>query len=122
MKTLDQIEPRTPISSLPFTITNSGSYYLTTNLTGTGTASGIILQGNASDVTVDLNGFALVGGSSSSFDFTTSGSTSNLVVFNGTVRNWLVGLALGPRCRLERLQVVDNRSGGGLGTGNDSIQ
>ena len=26
MKTLDQIEPRTPISSLPFTISASGSY------------------------------------------------------------------------------------------------
>jgi len=26
MKSLDQIEPRTPISSLPFTISSSGSY------------------------------------------------------------------------------------------------
>ncbi len=34
MMTLAQIEPRTPISSLPFAITNAGSYYLTTNLTG----------------------------------------------------------------------------------------
>src|SRR4051794_8782927 len=32
-KTLDQIEPRVPISTLPFTITNSGSYYLRSNLT-----------------------------------------------------------------------------------------
>ena len=33
MRTLNQIEARTPISSVPFTITSSGSYYLTTNLT-----------------------------------------------------------------------------------------
>lgn len=33
MKTLDQIEARTPISSAPFTIIRPGSYYLTTNLT-----------------------------------------------------------------------------------------
>src|SRR5580698_1789256 len=33
MKSLDQIEPRTPISSAPFTITNPGSYYLAANLT-----------------------------------------------------------------------------------------
>ena len=33
MKTLAQIEPRTPISSAPFTISVPGSYYLTTNLT-----------------------------------------------------------------------------------------
>jgi hypothetical protein len=35
MKTLDQVEPRQPISSLPYTISAPGSYYLTTNLTGT---------------------------------------------------------------------------------------
>jgi len=32
MKTLDQIEPRTPISSAPYTISASGAYYLTNNL------------------------------------------------------------------------------------------
>src|SRR5689334_2731639 len=32
-KTLEQIEPRKPISALPFTITDPGSYYVTTNLT-----------------------------------------------------------------------------------------
>jgi hypothetical protein len=35
MKTLQQVEPRTPISSAPFTISQPGSYYLTTNLTVT---------------------------------------------------------------------------------------
>ena len=33
MKSLAQIEPRTPISSVPFTISTAGSYYLTTNVT-----------------------------------------------------------------------------------------
>ena len=33
MKTLQQIEPRTPISSITFVISQPGSYYLTTNLT-----------------------------------------------------------------------------------------
>jgi hypothetical protein len=59
MKTLAQIEPRTPIASLPFTITNAGSYYLTTNLVGTSGTNGItIASGN---VTLDLEGFALLG-------------------------------------------------------------
>jgi hypothetical protein len=31
MKTLAQIEPRTPIASAPFTISAPGSYYLTTH-------------------------------------------------------------------------------------------
>src|ERR1039457_4716258 len=33
MLTLSQVEPRTPISSVPFTITQPGSYYLTANVT-----------------------------------------------------------------------------------------
>ena len=32
MKALAQVEPRTPISSLPYTISESGSYYVTGNL------------------------------------------------------------------------------------------
>ena len=58
MKSLDQIEPRTPISSLPFTISTSGSYYLTTNLFES-SGDGIIVT--ADNVTLDLNGFVLDG-------------------------------------------------------------
>ncbi len=56
MKTLAQIEPRTPISSLPFTISNSGSYYLTKNLSVT---SGDAITISTSGVTLDLNGFTI---------------------------------------------------------------
>src|SRR5438094_3223557 len=59
MKSLDQIEARTPISSLPFTIpfnNNSGSYYLTKNLS-VSTGNGIDIQGD--NVMVDLNGFTI---------------------------------------------------------------
>src|SRR5438094_738971 len=59
MKSLDQIEPRALISSVPFTITNSGSFYLTTNLSGPSGRSGVIVQ--ADDVTPDLNVFTLLG-------------------------------------------------------------
>ena len=56
MKTLAQIEPRTPISSVPFTIIAPGAYYLTTNLTVTsGTAITVATNG----VTLDLNGFTI---------------------------------------------------------------
>ncbi|MGZ4965690.1 MAG: hypothetical protein ACXV97_00795 [Chthoniobacterales bacterium] len=58
MKSLDQIEPRTPISSLPFFIGQSGSYYLTNNFSiSTGDSYGIFIS--ASNVTVDLNGFTI---------------------------------------------------------------
>ena len=57
MKTLEQIEPRTPIASAGYVITNSGSYYLTSNLHSTG--HGIVIETNG--VTVDLMGFSLTG-------------------------------------------------------------
>ena len=55
MKTLAQVEPRTPISSLPYTISEPGSYYVTGNLSSTG--HGIVIE--ASGVSVDLMGFSL---------------------------------------------------------------
>jgi hypothetical protein len=56
MKTLSQIEARTPVSSAPFTISSSGSYYLTTNLT---VSTGSAITINANNVRLDLNGFTL---------------------------------------------------------------
>jgi parallel beta-helix repeat protein len=84
MKSLDQIEPRTPISALPYSITSPGSYYLTTNLTGVAGQPGIIVA--ADDVTIDLRGFALSGVALSSVGLSASGH--NLTVRNGTIRNW----------------------------------
>jgi len=58
MKTLLQVEPRTPISSLPVFIGQSGSYYLTDNFTiGVGQDYGIFISAN--NVTIDLNGFTI---------------------------------------------------------------
>jgi hypothetical protein len=56
MKTLQQVEPRTPISSAPFTISQPGSYYLTTNLTVSG-GNAITIATNG--VTLDLNGYTI---------------------------------------------------------------
>jgi hypothetical protein len=56
MKTLQQIEPRTPISSAPVSILNSGSYYLTDNLD---VSFGDAIFISANNVTIDLNGFTI---------------------------------------------------------------
>jgi hypothetical protein len=116
MKTLAQIEPRTPISSLPFTITQPGSYYLTTNLTGSvGVTNGITIA--ASGVTLDLMGFELVGGTGSGIFVSgiVSGSRTNITVCNGTVRNWSsVGLDLvvASFSTVDRVRAVANQNGG----------
>lgn len=107
MKTLDQIEPRTPISSLPFTITASGSYYLTGPLTGAG--GGIIIQ--TDEVTLDLMGFTLSGGTGSGIYIPgSSGNLNNIVIRNGTVRDWTQGIDIpGARnSQLESLRVFNN--------------
>ena len=87
MKTLAQIEPRTLISSVPFTITAPGSYYLTTNLT---TVANFAIGISASGVTLDLNGFTIA----SSVPNATNGGTailfttrvSDIRIFNGHIR------------------------------------
>lgn len=89
MKTLTQVEPRTPIGSLPFSITAPGSYYVTTNLS---VASGNGIDISASDVTLDLTGFTLRGGLSG-YGIYVSAAATNLSVLNGSLVNWNAGLA-----------------------------
>lgn len=128
MKTLDQVEPRTPISSLPYTITNSGSYYVTANLTSTN--HGVIITAN--DVTLDLMGFTLSGdGDTLEHGVYLAGATNstiqNVVVHNGVVRNFWDGIHAEHTMdsRFEHLIIASNGSYGvkfsaffGKGNGN----
>lgn len=70
MKSLDQIEARTPliagqsgvtVANGLYTITQPGSYYLIGNLTCTNTTGLSFITINANSVTLDLNGFTLFG-------------------------------------------------------------
>jgi len=79
-------EKRTPISSLPFTITSSGSYYLIQNLASSG--NGILV--NADNVTIDLNGFTL-SGQMGSAGISMNGR-SNVEIKNGTVAYFSDGI------------------------------
>jgi parallel beta-helix repeat protein len=113
MKTLQQIEPRTPISSVPFTINQAGSYYLTTNLTGTSGQSGITIA--AHHVSIDLGGFELAGVPGAVSGIVTSGTRTNLTVRNGTIRAWPifgVNFATGHAGEFENLRLLQNNSAG----------
>ena len=85
MKSLDQIEARTPISSLPFTINTGGSYYLTKSLN---IASGDAITISASGVTVDLNGFEVTSTESSPAHsgILIGSGLANIRVMNGLIR------------------------------------
>jgi len=125
MKTLEQVEPRTPIASLPYTITKGGSYYFTTNLTEQLGTNGITIA--ASYVTVDLNGFTLFGGPmppsggpGTSFAGTAGivvqANCSHVTIRNGTIAKWVGGtsIAAGDCTHLvcERLTVSDSGASG----------
>jgi hypothetical protein len=111
------IEIRTPIGSVPYAITHPGLYYLTADLADDSSgATGIMVC--SSDVTLDLNGFTLQGAPNSGSGIYVTGSYSNLVVCNGTIRGWggsgIDSFSLGyPRNMLfEHLTVSENGANG----------
>jgi hypothetical protein len=108
----------------PVTITVSGSYKLSSNLT-VPDADTTAIQINADDVTVDLNGFSISGKTICvGFPVTSCNPTgpglgitsqnTNVTVLNGTVRGMGgVGISLlGGHSRIERVQAIGNGSSG----------
>jgi hypothetical protein len=59
MLPLDQVEPRRPITAIPVTINQAGSYFLTRDVTGVATMSGITVA--VDNVTIDLMGHSIIG-------------------------------------------------------------
>ncbi|HEX5223318.1 MAG TPA: right-handed parallel beta-helix repeat-containing protein [Verrucomicrobiae bacterium] len=94
MKTLQQIEPRTPISSLPFTISTPGSYYLTGSLESTN--SGITVSAN--NVTIDLMGFTIGGAQDTNHPgIHVAGATNvmrNVIIRNGMITRFGIGILI----------------------------
>ena len=124
-KTLDEVEPRIPISSLPYTINQSGSYYLTHNLTGGSFVHGITID--ASNVTLDLMGYTLQG-SGSQHGIHLNPNHAGVTLRNGAVRGWDVGVnavnldfatqvSTNASITLENLRATNNTSIG-LAVGN----
>ncbi|MDX2145908.1 MAG: right-handed parallel beta-helix repeat-containing protein [Planctomycetota bacterium] len=125
-KTLNEVEPRIAINATNtpgdadslFKITQSGSYYLTGNVIGVADKHGIEIA--ASGVTLDLNGFEVVGllggGSLDGIRVSVDG-LSNIAVRNGTIRNWGdwgldFGNILAGGCLIEHVRASGCMSGG----------
>lgn len=95
MKTLDQVEARIPIGTpdtFPVEITERGSYYLTEELQVTDASTNAIFI-SSSYVTLDLNGFALVGpgatgNAASGVAVISTENITDITIRNGTVLNW----------------------------------
>ena len=117
MKTLDEVEPRIPIPAsdsptTPFSITESGSYYLT----GDRNASFKGIFVNADNVTIDLMGFSLIGSGAVEVGIWMN-AHNNVEICNGTIRGFgSHGIeeanVLGKEHRVINVRVVSNgRSG-----------
>ncbi len=133
-KPLAEVEPRVAINlaNTPgdadslFRITQPGSYYLTGNVTGVAGKHGIEIA--ASGVTIDLNGFDLVGvPAMGAFDgvTVTVANLVNIAVRNGSVRDWGdEGVDFGTinaiNSRVENIRASGN-AGNGIRAGDGAV-
>ncbi len=132
-KTLQQVEPRTPVSAettpgnenAVFIITQPGSYYLTANVVGASGKDGVRIL--ADHVTLDLNGFTLQGVPGSGSGVTSDGLADNITIRDGVVIGWGVsgvdlmanaGFAAG--AIVEHVQSISNGNRG-ISVGTDAI-
>lgn len=130
-KTLSEVEPRTAVNATNtpgdveaiYVISASGSYYLSGNITGTSGKKGIKIT--ASNVTLDLNGFSMIGGGVADDAINTPvfPATQNIIIRNGNILNWVkegVDAYYTSNCRIENVQVASSLNGYGIITGPGS--
>ncbi len=131
-KTLTEVEPRVAMSQATtpgdadsvMKITASGSYYLTQNITVPSGDSGILIT--ASNVTLDLNGFRIIGQIGSLNGVRVTGDRAGVQIRNGTIANtggFGIDMTSGGTCigAIIESVTVTNGAGGGFDTGSSSI-
>jgi len=103
----------------------AGSYVLTSDVTATGAGPCITITAN--DVMIDFQGFQLIGvGDPTISDIGIQGTgtgPTNIVIRNGTIRDFSLGGILLPNseaARVEGMQIIDN-GGTGIDVGESSI-
>jgi hypothetical protein len=124
-KTLDQVEPRIPLSAATtpgdadstFKITQPGSYYLTGNLQQIGSTNGIEIA--TSNVTIDLSGYTVAPTGQFGGTYGIIGSApgiSNITIRNGFVARWAAqGLRLSSTAKGHHVEGVTSQGNGGTG-------
>jgi parallel beta-helix repeat protein len=125
MKTLQKVEPRTPIDSLPFAIDFSGSYYVTGDLLGSPFDDGITI--NADNVTLDLRGFTLTGvlEVQPNDGIVINGVHENISIHNGVLRNWVTAIeaSVATNSQVRNVRAEANAADGiNIGVGGSVVQ
>ncbi len=114
-KTLTEVEPRTAINATNtpgdadsvFRIINAGSYYVASDIVVPGGRAAIEIATHAGSVTIDLNGFTIVGQgvTSDGVRMSDSSSVRALTIRNGAIREVGIGMSL----RSHRVSLCDLR-------------
>lgn len=134
MKTLSEVEPRIAVGAATtpgdansvFRISTPGSYYAAADLEGEPGKYGIEVE--ASNVTLDLNGFSLIGTAPTSLDgVRATGALENITVRNGVIRDFGgagVNLVSTRSFRIEGISALNNgvtSSGSGIVGGENGV-
>ena len=122
MKTLTEVEPRIAVQTLTgdatsqFLISQPGSYYLSGNINGVSGKSAVAI--NADNVTLDLDGYALIGVAGATNGVEIRGTRNQVIVQNGTVRGFSAGgvIATGTmtNARFDSLSIHNISAGRGI--------
>jgi parallel beta-helix repeat protein len=109
----------TAAGGFPYKITASGSYRLTSNLNPPASTDG--LDTSASNVTIDLNGFAIIGPGSSTISPTGVSATgeNDVTVENGTVTGFGIGVEVGEFGIVRNVHADVN--GSGIQAGDNTV-
>ena len=110
----------------PYVISSPGSYRLTGNLTVPSTTLDAI-DVKASYVTIDLNGFSIIGpndpiaGGNGISSFLPGPSATSTTVENGTVTGFNIGVFVGPSSIVRNVHADGNSASGIRSLGNGSV-
>jgi hypothetical protein len=127
MKTLDEVEPRTPISQadIPFQILKDGSYYLTESVRVANPGDAFVIRVGVDNVTLDLRGFTIfgaTGGAQANYGILIEQGVENVTIRDGDIVTCgLAGLYAGETTDVRVLRVTSSDHGGyGFAMGTSS--
>lgn len=105
-----QVKLVKPANGGTIVINRSGSYFLGSNVVfGASNASAIRVNSGVSNVTINLNGFSIIGNGGSNSGGINASSSSGITIFNGTITK-IAGKAilLGSNSTVAGVQLINN--------------
>ncbi len=105
-----QVKLVKPLNGGTIVINRSGSYFLGSNIVfGASNASAIRVNSGVSNVTINLNGFSIIGNGGSNSGGINASTSSGITIFNGTITK-IAGKAilLGSNSTVAGVQLINN--------------